>query len=316
MAVTASNLPNFAGQRSLSLADLQAVVDNVRAALATTASPVPGLRMTPARPPVAHSVEPGGPPIYFEGEAVQTPTYFRSRPGLVQDLQFASGVDKPVFVRGHGLLPLAHTLDDYGNPLPTAVAGALAGVRMVKPEGGTAIEPRITSQGILELPSGGATGSPVDMPLAEFGSGVDTVPGALQGMQFDNSAAAPYAHSGEVYFPLAYFIPSQVDSSYGDAGRPGAVRKIERVGWVDAPQIVDGVIYLPDSSSVDGGGGELQGLADFSGNQIPWSGVGDGAVLRTYLSKQLFTDSAGHSVKIALVAGFQNGFLSLALEPW
>ena len=253
MAVTASQLPRFDGQTTLSLADLQALADCVRAAMQTTEAP-PGLRrLGSAKAVRAHSL-PAGQVIYFSGVEVQTPSYFLPRPGLVQDIGWQAGLTQPCIVRGHALLPLAQTHDDGGNAMTSGIAGGISAA-IFDP---AITSPRITAGGVLRLPPAGEGGT-VSAPLAYFGSGItQPVPGLVGSVSFDAEAEA-HANNGNVFLPLAYFTG-------GEATRPGGIRAIYQAedSAIDKPLILNGDIYLPPPS----GSGVECPLAYFGSGQL------------------------------------------------
>lgn len=113
---------------------------------------------------------PGGggsapPPLAQWGEnAAQTV------PGLIQLLTFEKVYDKPAAYGGQIYFPLAATVDDEGADRPSAVAGAIAGIRYAEPSPedssvgsgvGSGVDtpplaaPRILPGGIIELPPPG-----------------------------------------------------------------------------------------------------------------------------------------------------------------
>ena len=305
--ISANTVPTFSDKRALSLQALDQLGAAVQAALVAEPVQAPGgagARVARRYAP-AHDIPAGSTPIYFSGVAYGPNEYFRPRPGLLQDVGFSSQVDAPVILQGHALIPVARTVDDYGFPLATPVTGALAGVRT---DSGIS-SAFIGGDGWLNLPAGGSGITPGGVTyFAQFGSGVDTVPGLLQGLTFEDSDF-PRAYNGMVYFPIAYFDGQQTT-------RLGAVRSIK---WGESsltqPMISNGDILLPPPSSPIGGS-SLAGFTDADGNQVPFSSLGAGGAQRTILARQVLTDSAGHSVKVAVSASCESGFLALNLETW
>lgn len=253
MGVTATNVPEFRGQRSLSLSDLQDLAEVVKALMLQSDAPPGKVRTGAVKVPPAHDIPGSG--LYFSGVFYEQPASRGARNGTIKDIHWASGIDRPALARGHALLPLAETVDASGVAHASPVAGGLSTVRVAD----SAISaPRILPGGILELPRSGGGG---DMPLAEFGqaSGL-TVPGAVQGLVFSSEVSAPAASAGMISFPLANF------TGPGTA-RPGALQMVEYVSGISAPRIVEGSLQLPP-----GGGGDDIPLAAFgqaSGPTVP-----------------------------------------------
>ena len=306
--ISANTVPTFSDKPSLSLQALDQLAATVQAALSAPPTQAPGsagVRIGRRYAP-AHDIPAGSTPIYFSGVAYGPNEYFRPRPGLLQDVGFSSQVDKPVLLQGHALIPLARTVDDYGFPLASPVTGALAGVRT---DSGIS-SAFIGADGCLNLPAAGSgvtTGGVTY--FAQFGSGVDTVPGLVQGLTFEDTES-PRAYNGIVYFPAAYFDGEQTT-------RFGAVRSIKcGASSLTQPMISNGDILLPPPSSSVVSPTALAGLLDADGNQVPFSSLGGGGAQRTIIAKQVLTDSAGHSVRVAVSASCESGFLALNLETW
>lgn len=244
MGVTASNVPEFRGQRSLSLSDLQDLAEVVKALMLQSDAPPGKVRTGAVKVPPAHDIPGSG--LYFSGVFYEQPASRVARNGTIKDIHWASGIDRPAIARGHALLPLAETVDASGVALASPVAGGLSTVRVAD----SAISaPRILPGGILELPRSSGGG---DMPLAEFGgaSGV-AVPGAVRGLVFAEAYTSPAARAGCIYFPFAHTEGSGME-------RPGVLRSVSFVNGLAAPRIVEGVLQLPP-----GGGGDDLPLAAF-----------------------------------------------------
>lgn len=251
MGVTASNVPEFRGQRSLSLSDLQDLAEVVKALMLQSDAPPGKVRVGSVKVPPAHDIPGSG--VYFSGVFYEQPASRVARPGTLQDIHWASGIDRPAIARGHAMLPLAETVDESGVPHATAVAGGLAGVQLAT-SGISA--PRILPGGILELPA--STGGGGDIPLAEFGgASAVAVPGAVRGLVFAEAYTSPEARAGCIYFPFAHTEGSGME-------RPGVLRSVSFVSGLEAPRIVEGALQLPP------GGGDMP-LAAF-GSSAP-SGV-------------------------------------------
>lgn len=112
--------------------------------------------------------------------------------------------------------------------------------------------------GNIFLTSGQAAAEQV--PLAQFGSGVDTVPGKIAGViQQDGAYFAPYIVDGVLYIHVSTTSPGEVPlAQYNRDGildTPGKIAGIEFSADATAPQIVDGFAALPladnPGSSVD-----------------------------------------------------------------
>lgn len=112
--------------------------------------------------------------------------------------------------------------------------------------------------GNIFLTSGQAAAEQV--PLAQFGSGVDTVPGKIAGViQQDGPYFAPYIVDGVIYIHVSTTSPGEVPlAQYNRDGiidTPGKIAGIEFSADATAPQIVDGFAALPladnPGSSVD-----------------------------------------------------------------
>lgn len=250
MGVTAANVPSFRGQASLSLGDLQDLTEVVKALMLQADAPPGRVRTGSAKAVPAHDPPEGG--VYFNGKFYEKNTYFRPRPGLVQDLAFATRVTEPCFVQGHGLLPLAQTVDEAGTAHSSPVAGGVAGVRYASDSSVDA--PRILPGGIIELPMFGSGVEPGKCPLAQWGTMVESpVAGLIGGLGWVTGVDLPYAVQGQIYFPLAETVnASGVDSPSAIAGAIAGVRYASDSS-VDAPRILPGgIIELPKA----GGGVE------------------------------------------------------------
>lgn len=102
--------------------------------------------------------------------------------------------------------------------------------------------------GNIFLTSGQAAAEQV--PLAQFGSGVDTVPGKIAGViQQDGPYFEPYIVDGVIYIHGSTTSPGEVPlAQYNRDGildTPGKIAGIEFTTAVDRPQIVDGFAALP-----------------------------------------------------------------------
>lgn len=315
MGVTAANVPNFLGQSSLSLGDLQDLVEVVKALMLQADAPPGRVRTGTAKAVPAHDPPEGG--VYFNGKHYAKNTYFRPRPGLVQDLAFKEGLTEPCFLHGHGLLPLAQSAESSGVDIGSAVAGGIAGIRYV--EGLSA--PRIAPGGIIELPPGGGGSAPV--PLASWGLGQKNEPGLIQDMTFDSSYEKTVAYGGQIYFPLAatvdasmverqsavagaiagirYADPSAVAQSSVGSGVGSGVEPVQQ-----APRILPGgIIELPRPD------GALKGVADTGGGKNTWSAIESGVPVQV---AQTVLNFPGGAIPLSLYVGIQNGFLSFSLS--
>lgn len=250
MGVTATNVPEFRGQRSLSLSDLQDLAEVVKALMLQSDAPPGKVRTGSVKVPPAHDIPGSG--LYFSGVFYEQPASRVARNGTIKDIHWSSGIDRPAIARGHALLPLAETVDASGAAHASPVAGGLSTVRVAD----SAISaPRILPGGILELPRSSGGG---DMPLAEFGrASAVAVPGAVRGLVFAEAYTSPAARDGCIYFPFAHTEGSGLE-------RPGVLRSVSFVSGLAAPRIVEGALQLPP------GGGEIP-LAAF-GSSAP-SGV-------------------------------------------
>lgn len=262
MGVTAANVPSFRGQASLSLGDLQDLVEVVKALMLQADAPPGRVRTGSAKAVPAHDPPEGG--VYFNGKFYEKNTYFRPRPGLVQDMAFATSVTEPCFVHGHGFLPLAQTVDEAGTAHSTPVAGGVAGVRYATDSSVDA--PRILPGGIIELPMFGSGVEPgVKCPLAQWGSMVASpVAGLIGGLGWVSGVDEPYADHGKIYFPLA----ATVDASGID--RPSAVAGA-----------IAGIRYA-DTSAVDSAVGSGVGPRILPGGIIELPSPGDGLPLASW----------------------------------
>lgn len=296
-------MPNFSGKASLSLADLQALADVVRANMLHAEAPPPPVRVGVALPRPAHHVPAGG--MYF-GESFIAPVASHvSRPGLVKSLEFASGIEQPAFLSGRGFLPLAATVDGRGNLRATAVAGALADVRWSTD---SAISyPRILPGGVLEIPEGGGAMP----PLANWDpTSVMNNPGLLAAVYFTASVSAPNVADGLLQLPTAatvdeYFspLPSAV------IGALSAARWTEDSS-VNAPRIMPGgILELPKPADA---GSSLLGLQDSTGNAVAWAGVESmpGGQVKV---ASILLNTGSTNIPLSLYAGINNGFLTFGL---
>lgn len=335
MGVTAANVPSFRGQHALSLGDLQDLVEVVKALMLQSDAPPGRVRTGSAKAVPAHDPPEAG--VYFNGKFYETKNYFRPRPGLVQDLAFATGVTEPCFIHGHGLLPLAQTVDESGQAHSTPVAGGITEVR----ENAQLSAPRILPGGIIELPPGSGA------PLAEWqASGVNNTPGLLAGLSFTDRAAR--AENGCLYFPLAYFQPARPGEGTA-IGRPGALQEVAHDPDVVAPAVFDGKVKLPlacydagpshvnrpgaivrvgyDSAveipyirqgeiflPLPGGGGKaLAGLKTQSGSSVGWADVEGYAGSQVQVATVVL--SAGSAtIPLSLYAGYEGGYLTFSLS--
>lgn len=317
MGVTAANVPSFRGQSSLSLGDLQDLVEVVKALMLQADAPPGRVRTGSAKAVPAHDPPEGG--VYFNGKFYAKNTYFRPRPGLVQDMAFATRVTEPCFVQGHGLLPLAQTVDDAGTPHSTPVAGGVAGVRYATDSSVDA--PRILPGGIIELPPGG--GGTADIPLARWDpDGGSQVAGLVQLLTLGSVYEKPAAYGGQIYFPLAatvdasgierpsavagaiagirYADPSAVESAVGSGVGSG----VESVTL--APRILPGgIIELPRP------GGGPNGVKALSGSDISWEALAEFAG-GVEVARGNFGPS-GQEVPVSLYVGYESGFLTFSL---
>lgn len=302
MGVTAANIPNFSGKASLSLADLQALADVVRANMLQSEQPPARVKVGVALPRPAHHVPAGG--MYF-GESFFAPVPSHvSRPGLVKSLEFASGIEQPAFLSGRGLLPLAATVDEMGNLRATAVAGALAGVRWSTD---SAISyPRILPGGVLEIPEGGGAMP----PLAEWEPPDTSVPGLIQAVYFSSGVEQPKVASGNVYIPEA----ATVDAYFQPLASAvmGAIAGVQYAteSPIDKPRILPGgIIELPPPGAE---GGSLKGLQASTGNAVTWPGVESmpGGQVKV---ASILLNTGGTNIPLSLYAGLNNGFLSFGL---
>lgn len=250
MGVTATNVPEFRGQRSLSLSDLQDLAEVVKALMLQSDAPPGKVRTGAVKVPPAHDIPGSG--LYFSGVFYEQPASRVARNGTIKDIHWSSGIDRPALARGHALLPLAETVDASGVALASPVAGGLSTVRVAD----SAISaPRILPGGILELPRSSGGG---DLPMAEFGgASAVAVPGAVRGLVFAEAYTSPEARDGCIYFPFAHTEGSGME-------RPGVLRSVSFVSGLAAPRIVEGALQLPS------GGGDMP-LAAF-GSSAP-SGV-------------------------------------------
>ena len=317
MGVTAANVPSFRGQTSLSLGDLQDLVEVVKALMLQSDAPPGRVRVGSAKAVPAHDPPEGG--VYFEGKFYGKNTYFRPRPGLVQDLAFQEGLKEPCFLHGHGLLPLAQSAESSGVDIGSAVAGGIAGIRYA-PE---LSAPRIAPGGIIELPPGGGGTAPV--PLAQWDQqGGNQVPGLVQLLTLESVYEKPAAYGGQIYFPLAATVDaSGIDRPSAVAGAIAGIRYADpsavaqsSVGSgvgsgvepvTQAPRILPGgIIELPRPD------GALQGIVDGTGSSVDWtalSAIPGGKMVASY---QLPTPLG--NLPVFLYVGIQNGFLSFSLS--
>ena len=274
MGVTATNVPEFRGQRSLSLSDLQDLAEVVKALMLQSDAPPGKVRTGAVKVPPAHDIPGSG--LYFSGVFYEQPASRVARNGTIKGIHWASGIDRPAIARGHALLPLAETVDASGVALASPVAGGLSTVRVAD----SAISaPRILPGGILELPR--SSGSGGDMPLAEFGgASAVAVPGAVRGLVFAEAYTSPEARTGCIYFPFAHTESSGME-------RPGVLRSVSFVSGISAPRIVEGALQLPPGgdmplaafgSSAPSGvaqPGALAGLSFESGMEQPRAYAGN-----------------------------------------
>lgn len=264
MGVTATNVPEFRGQRSLSLSDLQDLAEVVKALMLQSDAPPGKVRTGAVKVPPAHDIPGSG--VYFSGVFYEQPASRVARPGTIKDIHWSSGIDRPAIARGHALLPLAATVNASGVALASPVAGGLSTVRVAD----SAISaPRILPGGILELPRSSGGGG--DAPLAAFGSSAPSgvaVPGLVQAMSFESNLDAPRAYNGEVYFPYASY-------EYGQGVVPGVLRAVSFERSISYPRVVNGNVHLPlaafGSSSASGIGfpGGVQGMQFEEGLDAP-----------------------------------------------
>lgn len=316
MGVTAANVPSFRGQTSLSLGDLQDLVEVVKALMLQSDAPPGRVRVGSAKAVPAHDPPESG--VYFEGKFYGKNTYFRPRPGLVQDLAFQEGLTEPCFLHGHGLLPLAQSAESSGVDIGSAVAGGIAGIRYA-PE---LSAPRIAPGGIIELPPGGGGTAPV--PLAKWDpTGENQVPGLVQLLTIESVYEKPAAYGGKIYFPLAATVDaSGIDRPSAVAGAIAGIRYADpsavaqsSVGSgvgsgvepvTQAPRILPGgIIELPRPA------GALQGVFDTGGGQNTWSAIESGVPVQV---AQTVLNFPGGAIPLSLYVGIQNGFLSFSLS--
>lgn len=275
MGVTATNVPEFRGQRSLSLSDLQDLAEVVKALMLQSDAPPGKVRTGAVKVPPAHDIPGSG--LYFSGVFYEQPASRVARPGTIKDIHWASGIDRPAIARGHALLPLAETVDASGVAHASPVAGGLSTVRVAD----SAISaPRILPGGILELPRSSGGGG--DMPLAEFGgASAVAVPGAVGGLVFAEACPSPAARAGCIYFPFAHTEGSGME-------RPGVLRSVSFVRGLEVPRIVEGALQLPP------GGGEmpLAAFGDWAPSGIAVPGAVGGISFESGIGGP--TASAGH----------------------
>lgn len=296
MGVTATNVPEFRGQRSLSLSDLQDLAEVVKALMLQSDAPPGKVRTGAVKVPPAHDIPGSG--LYFSGVFYEQPASRVARNGTIKDIHWASGIDRPAIARGHALLPLAETVDASGVALASPVAGGLSTVRVAD----SAISaPRILPGGILELPRSSGGGG--DVPTANWGNDTPAsyeYPGLIGGMSFDSQTGEPWAIAGHIYFPLAHYGTS-VD------GWPGALRSVKFASGVDLPRIEHGVLELPA-----GGSGGPAGVRDVNGSSIDWQALGGGA-MRATVARIALQVSDSVTVPLALEVGQSGGYMTFAL---
>jgi hypothetical protein len=302
MGVTAANIPNFSGKASLSLADLQALADVVRANMLQAEQPPARVRVGVARPRPAHDVPPGG--AYF-GESFVAPVPSQvSRPGLVQSLEFMAGLERPAFVHGKGYIPLAETESADGVVWSSPVAGGLAGVQWA--EDSSVSAPRIRPGGLLEIPRGGGAMP----PLAEWEPPDKSVPGLIQAVYFSSGVEQPKVSFGNVYIPEA----ATVDTYFQPLASAvvGAIAGVQYAteSDIDQPRILPGgILELPQPGAE---GGALQGLQDATGNAVSWSGVESMPGGQVKVASVLL-NTGSTNIPLSLYAGLNNGFLTFGL---
>lgn len=247
MGVTSANIPNFSGKSSLSLADLQALSDVVRANMLQAEQPPARVKVGVALPRPAHHVPEGG--MYFGESFIAPVSSHVSRPGLVQSLEFMSGLSRPAFVQGKGFIPLAETVDAEGYFLPTPVAGALTGARWATDS--SVAYPRILPGGVLEIPptSGGSSGI-APPPLAEWDAENTSVPGLIAAVYFASEVDRPRIDFGNIRLPMAATVDSaSVELATAVAGAIAGVQYATDSS-VDKPRILHGgIIELPQNAA-------------------------------------------------------------------
>lgn len=246
MGVTASNIPNFSGKASLSLADLQALADVVRANMLQADAPPARVRVGVSRPRPAHDVPAEG--AYFGESFVAPVSSHVSRPGLVQSLEFMSGLSRPAFVHGKGYIPLAESVDAEGYFLPTPVAGALSGARWATDS--SVAYPRILPGGVLEIPPTSGGGGIAPPPLAEWDAEDKSVPGLIAAVYFASEVERPRIDFGNMRLPMAATVDSSsVELSSAVAGAIAGVQYATDSS-VDKPRILHGgIIELPQNAA-------------------------------------------------------------------
>ena len=149
-------------------------------------------------------------------------------PGGLQGAEYATGITQPQASHGILQLPLADTVY-FG----TMVAGGVNGIRygsgvepsiyfgeilLPQPTGGGSIEPAsFVGTDPTAIAPGGLQGAEyatgitqpqarhgvLQLPLAECGSGVDTVAGAIRGISYSSGISAPSIYFGEILLPPA-----------------------------------------------------------------------------------------------------------------
>ena len=315
MGVTAANVPKFTGQNSLSLADLDALAEVVKANMQETAAPPAHVRVGRAMAAPAHDLPASG--VYYSGVKYEPVGSHVTRPGLVQDLAWASGIDRPVFVRGHGLLPLAESMGtfiDGGTAVDRVVPGGIAGVRIS--EDATLAVPRILPGGIIELPQGGGGGA----PLAQWGTNVGkTVPGLIQNLTFETVYEAPECSGGQIYFPLAQTKSTSVGGSPVEYVVPGAIAGVQYAtavsgsgidgSGIDKPRILKGgIIELPRP-----GDAALKGVRSYFGEDVEWAEIEAMAGSQVGVASVMI-ETGGVRLPLSLAVGYTPaGTLSFAL---
>lgn len=318
-------MPTFAGQKQLSLEDVQVLADLLAAqgltvesvpagvhrgrkqyALANyTSSPVDFLEPEESNDGVIRAVSfsPNAKfPYIFDGEIV-TPhaqDYYTERadgtleesevPGVLQRVEAREGLRRSVIVDGE--LRLAYANSEYYKDSSISVPGLMWGVEYDS----SVTAPRLV-EGLLKLPPGGGGGCP---PAQYDGSGV-SVPGSVQAITWGSSILAPRIDDGNIRLPTAH-------AESRSAMRMGAV---EWLGWdpesfedssvlmssaVEHPRITEGQAFIPPG---------VLGFREVSGQRVALRDCYTNGAQRTALAILNLTDNETRE----LCVDYRDGFL-------
>lgn len=237
MSIPSTPLPHFSGKNELSLQDLDALGNALRAqGLAS--------ELIPAAAHHGHRQYTGANFNLSQFDdactgAASTP----DKPGLIASVSYSGGQDAPYIDSGNLVLPLAHDYSPSDSSLPDESAtGGVASINVVE----DLKRPQI-NRGDIRLPL-------AQSDWGDDAEGAMYTPGLVYGVQYDNADACEGAVLPRIDQGIIHLPSSQEGGSgcacelaqYDECGaQVGLIQSVEFVGYMTRPKIVDGAIQLP-----------------------------------------------------------------------